>query len=278
MAKEAVIFIADTHCNSTLGLCAPGLYRDDGEPYQLNDIQLWLLRTFEQCQDDIENLTKDYYTHLVLAGDIVDLDSKQRSWQTISRNPSLAVENAHAVLEPLLHRVDNVFVLRGTEAHTGISAYGEEELARDIDAEPDPERHKYSWWHLRAEFSRVSFDIAHHANMGGLPHTYATAAMRLVTETMYYYNEWGETPPDYVVRAHNHRYADSGLTFPTRGIYLPCWQFKTSYIHRIGKANGKPQIGAVVIRCDNGESDLKKLMYKPPRSKPWRRSLIQDKQ
>jgi hypothetical protein len=270
MAKEAAILIADLHVNSTLGLCKPGIHHDDGGIYHLNKVQQWLWQTWEECLDDIADLTTGYYKNLILPGDLIELDTKARSWQVISANPVVTIGHAIDILEPVVDSADETFVVRGTEAHTGKSAWGEEQIARDFDTRPDPETGSHSWWHLRAEFGGVKFDVAHHANMGNLPWTYANAGNKLAITTMYEYMEWGETPPDIVARAHQHRFVDSGRTYDTRGIYLPAWQFKTAFLHRIGKANARPSIGALVFLCDDGEYTWHDLRYKPQRSKAWR--------
>lgn len=271
MAKEAVVLIADTHINSALGLCKPGTILDDGGSYSLNTVQKFLWKSWEQFLKDVDELTNGYQKNLVLAGDIVELDSKGRSWQTITQNPSTAVSMAVDIFEPLVSEMDTTFVIRGTEAHTGKSAWGEEELAKDFDTEPDPQTKQKSWWHLRASFSGVRFDIAHHATMGRLPWTYANSANKLAFVTIIEYVNWGEDPPHVVARAHNHQFADSGRTYMTRGVFLPAWQFHTSYLHRIGKANALPDIGGCIFLCDNGEYKFIDLRYRPQRSPEWKR-------
>lgn len=277
MTKEAVVFLADLHANSTLALCKPGIYRDDGEVYSLNLIQQWLWRTWGRCLDDIDSLTTGYYRTLILAGDLVDLDTKHRSWQTISRNPATAIDISISILEPVASKYNDVFVVRGTEAHTGKSAWAEEQIAVMLGATPSPTTSTRSWWHLRARFSGVYFDIAHHASMGGLAWTYANAANKLAMVTMIDHMNWEEKPPDVVVRAHNHQFADSGRTFRTRAVFLPAWQFHTAYLHRIGKANARPHIGACVFLCEDGEYKLHDLRYRPPRNEPWQREQSQKK-
>lgn len=277
MARESVTILADTHINSKLGLALPNVaYRDEGDPIELTTIQRWLLPVWEQCLDDIDELTKGYYRTLILNGDIIDIDMKRRTWQLFSRNRADALKLGVKVLSPLREAYDTTFLIRGTEAHTGMSAEGEEELGFMLDTEKDPDREEaYTWWHLRAMFGGVKFDIAHHYSMGTLPHTYANYANKLAFETMWDYYDWGEKPPDVAVRAHNHRFADSGRNYLTRGVFCPAWQYHTSYLHRIGKANAKPHIGAIVFLCDNGEYTMHDFRYRPKRSAPWVNKKLQ---
>lgn len=268
MTKEAVIVIADTHINSTLGLCPPGVTLDDGGQYMRSATQKWLWDTWLQFLDDLDRITKGYRKTFVLNGDIGELDDKNRSWQTIVRSPSKVLDLCREVFVPAIGK-DDLFVVRGTEAHTGKSAWIEEELAADLGAIPDNERNTFSWWHLRALFGGVKFDVSHHGSMGSLPWTYANASNRLVVETMMQYMKWGEDYPDIVVRSHMHRFVDSGRTFDSRAVFTPCWQFKTSYLFRLGKANAYPHIGSLVFLCEDGNYHLEDLRYKPKRKAPW---------
>ena len=269
--KEAVVFLADNHINGKTALTAPDIQDDDGDIYKQNLIQEWLWYTWNKCIDDIKNVIGKCYTTIIFNGDVVDLDSKKRSLQMVSRNPATIMRMARKTLEPMLELADRFFIVRGTEAHVGQSGWIEEMLAESLGAEPNKEVGQASWWHLRAEFSGVKFDIAHHTSMGTLPYTYPNTMSRLIQVARLNYLEWGETPPDVMVRAHNHRHVDTGTTFSTRGVSLPCWQFPNSYIYRIGKENDKPHIGASVFICDNGEHTYKPLLYEPKRSPTWTR-------
>lgn len=267
--EEAVIIVADTHINSKLGLCNPNVYLDDGDEYEFNLVQKWLWDNWQKFISDIKKITKKYKKTIILNGDIVDLDAKNRSGQMISTNPADILRMAKDTLDPLLSIADRFFMVRGTEAHTGLSAWAEEVLAREYGAVREEETNRYAWWHLRAKFSGVKFDVAHHASMGSLPWTYASAASRLVQLAKMEYYEWGETPPDVVVRSHQHRFAESGVTFSTRGVYTPCWQYANAYLYRLGKENNRPSIGGIVFICNNGKHDMIPFLYEPKRSKIW---------
>jgi hypothetical protein len=267
---DAVIFVADTHINSKLGLCCTDVYGDDGDKYEPNLIQKWLWHTWNRCITSIDNITKGYKRTIILNGDIIDLDSKHRSDQMVAQNPATVLKITDSVLEPLLKIADRLFVVRGTEAHSGPSAWSEESIANRYQAVQDKETKQYAWWQIRGIFGGVKFDVTHHASMGTLPWTYATTVMRTVQEARMEYLEWQEQAPDVIIRAHQHRYADSGTTFSTRGVYLPCWQYKTAYLYRVGRVNAKPHIGAVVFLCNNGKYELIPLLYEPIRSSTWK--------
>lgn len=270
--RESVILLADLHINSTLGLCMPGVVRDDGDRYDLSAIQLWLWHTWEKCLDKIKEITTSYRRNIVLVGDLTDLDIKGRSTQLVTMNPSTVLRVTADILDPVAKMADCFFVVRGTEAHSGKSGWSEEEVARDLGAVKDPSTGDSAWWQLRADFGGIRFDIAHHASMGQLPWTYGNSAMKLAITTMNEYADWGEPAPHVVARAHAHRFADSGLTYPTRAFFLPAWQWSTtSYLHRLGKSNARPHIGALVFLIEDGSYVVHDLRFKPKREPIWKK-------
>ena len=270
--KEALILLADTHINSKLGLSAPAVIDDDGNVVQQNIIQKWLWDTWLRFTEDVKDLVKKTYTSVIFDGDMVDIDAKNRSGQMVSRNPVTILASASMVLKPITDLADQIFFIRGTEAHTGNSGWLEELLAQHYNKTvPDEITGNYSWNHLRAEFSGVKLDIAHHMSMGNLPWTYPNAMARVVQETRLNYLEWQEQPPDIVVRAHRHQHVDTGTTFSTRGVALPCWQWLTTYLYRLGKENAKPHIGGSVLICDNGNYQYMPFIYQPRRTPVWKK-------
>lgn len=269
--REAIIFIADTHINSKVALIAPDIVDDDGDTHQPNLIQQWLWNTWNKCTKEINTLAKGYYKTVIFNGDVVDLDAKNRSNQMVSKNPATIMKMADKTLEPILDIADRLFFVRGTEAHVGRSGWIEEMLAEKYGAVPDAGTQQNSWWHLRAEFSGVRFDVAHHTSLGTLDWTYPNMITRLVQQTRLRYLDWDEPQPHVVVRAHRHRHVDTGTTLSTRGVCLPCWQYYTSYLYRINAENTQPHIGACVFLCNKGEYTYHPLLYEPKRSPAWTR-------
>jgi hypothetical protein len=266
---DAIIVVADTHIGSTVGLSPATFYKDDGDPVKLSKVRRWLLKQWENFLNDVDQITEGYERTLVLNGDIAEIDSKYRSWQLLSRNPADVKRAVAEVLDPLAQMCDDIFVLRGTEAHTGKAAYLEEQIADDLEAVKDPISGRYSWWHLRAKWEGVAFDVAHHWGGGYLPWTFANAANKLAVMTGIAYSEWGEKPPQVAIRAHKHRFGDSGRTFPTRAVLCPSWQMKTAYVHRIGSPNSFPDIGGLIFLCKDGNYQFHDLRYKPKRRRAW---------
>ena len=266
---SAAVLYADLHMNSTMGLCKPGIQRDDGEQYQLNDIQAWLWQVWNRANDKVDKLTEGTTRYNIYDGDTVDIDTKGFTDQVISHNPTTALKLGTDVLEPVAKKGTNFFI-RGTEAHTGTGGWAEEELARDLGAEKDPTSGAFSWWHFRGEFDQVRLDVAHTWMTSGLPWTRGNAAVKLAALTMVQYMEWNEPPPHIVARAHSHDYADSGTTYPTRGLMLPCFQWKNGYSYKKPLQNSRLSIGIVVIICDSGSYTIHDLRYQPKRAPLWK--------
>lgn len=269
--KTAVIFISDTHINATMGLSSRDVVNSDGNHIGLNKVQNWLNSTWWKSVDEINDYTNGYKKVVVFVGDIIDIDAKSRTWQLMSNDPEVAIENAMNLVKPFISQAEHTFVVVGTGAHVGTDGWLEKSFGERIGAEINPDTEKRSWLHLRAQFNKTTFDIAHHTSMGRLPWSFANAANKLSVITEMEYNDWGEPLPDYALRGHNHRFTDSSRAYRIKSILLPSWEFHTTYTHRIGAGNAKPSIGSVVVKCeDDGTSTWKEFIYEPKRSKVWK--------
>jgi len=268
--KTAVVVVGDTHIGSTVGLCLPVANLDDGGTYSASQGQRWLWRSWLDFWTFTTGITQGCKRVLVLNGDIVEKDNKRRTHQIITRNDATLLRIAVSTLKPALEWADAIYVVRGTEAHTGKSAEMEEALAYDIGAEKDGELHSH--WHLRAVAGGVRMDIAHHATMGGMPWTERNAAIKLAAITWHRYMEMGKPLPHVVVRNHVHRYADSGGNYETFAVMAPAWSLATSYLYRIGKENDLATIGGLIFICENGQYQMLKKIYRP-RVTAWDRVM-----
>lgn len=272
--KTAAIFFSDPHSNHIFGLCPPGVEVYERDNWKLNPPQEHLWYAWNTCLDWVDRVTSGYMKVGVGVGDLVENDTKVRSQsELISLNPSNALSIAVQTLAPLVKILDYFFVIKGTPAHTGNDAWTEDELAKDLDAVPDEDNHSPAWRHLIAEFSGVKFDVAHHP-MGNsnITRNYQAVATRLAYDTQEaYVMKWGEPPPAYSIRGHLHRFGDSGVGLRTRGIILPGLQMKSHFMSRMGKDGDLPDMGMVVILCENGESELKFKIVRPEeKRKVWR--------
>lgn len=262
--------IADTHIGSTLGLLHPdGAILDDGETRHPNQIQLWLHERYASFLADVRSIRRPADKVIgLLNGDAVDLI--QQSSQLISTNPVDILKAAVKVLTPYRELCrDGLFVLRGTEAHTGKSGALEEALARELDATkwPATSGNSSAFW-LEAEIGGVRLDVTHHGRSGMLSWTKGNAAGSTAIELVLQYAQRGKAAPHIAIRAHRHVYYDSGDTYPVRIIGLPCWQMQNAYGHKV--APGKlPDIGGAIITIDDGRADVQSRLYRPATDNAW---------
>ena len=128
MQRTRVVVVSDAHINSTVGLCPPSVNLDDGGTYRYSVQQRALWRSWldfcEKAHDSTDNVI------VILNGDLVENGNK--STQVISRNKASILGMAYDAIAPLVEDADKVFVIRGTEYHTGSSADLEEAFAKDL--------------------------------------------------------------------------------------------------------------------------------------------------
>lgn len=267
----ALIVTSDTHENHIYGLGPPVFTKDSGDEVRANPIRRELWDLWGRFWDGCLEATKDVPRVAVLLGDIIESDAKVRSPQDlVTQSPADAFRMVTETLDPVLQECAAALFIRGTEAHVGLGAWQEEQIAANYD-HAIRDGGNASWWHFYGELGGVVFDIAHHASMSGIRRNAGSAAGALAFDVMTeYIVNWQQKPPDYVIRAHNHRFADSGMTFPTRALFTGCFQYKSTFTHRINKSYEMPNLGGLVLICDRGKSELIPARIKPKKKVLWR--------
>ena len=261
-----LIAFGDLHSGSTIGICPPVLELDDGGTYHASPGQRWLWARWQEAIEDVYKLPGEKVC--IANGDICEIDSKARSHQVITRNKATIQKIAADTLAPMVDQAKSVYVIRGTAAHTGKSAWAEEAIANDLNAVKSA--HSASWWHLRLSCEGVRFDIAHHASMSGSFMSEKNAPNRLAVDALYRYRVEMDAPaPHVLLRSHNHRYADSGGNYPLFAVSLPAWTLATEFIYRIGKENTTADIGLVAFICDRGKYEYRVFRYPLESKRLW---------
>ncbi len=270
MAGKPVVLLltGDQHCGSTVGLCPPeGVRLDDGGEYKPSKPQQWLWWCWEQlharARETVAAVKGDLW--VVLNGDLVDGDH-HKTTQIISGNPEAQsyVAGRAFDLTKSLHP-KRLFVVRGTEAHTGNSGSAEEGIAKRLIAERDPETELWSCWHLRLKVHGKLCDIQHHGRgLGKLPHTKQNGANSLAWRVWSTYAERGHPAPALVVRSHLHQYADSyGAHRQTRALFLPSFQLKTAFVHKVAADEIADVGGVIVVVEPNGHMTVTPVLFEP---------------
>lgn len=206
----------------------------------------------------------------VFNGDLFE-GSHHGTTQIVSGNPESQAYLAQRVFGiPLALNPAHTFIVRGTEAHVGPSGSSEEQFAKSIKAEKDPETHRWSWWHLRLVLYGSRFDFQHHpSSRGSLPWTRPQAAQRMAFRVWSEHQLRGIPYPHLAFRSHLHVHADSGNAYPTRAIVTPAWQAKTAHAHKVASDSIADMGGLYVLVQPDGKHTLTDILYEPELPKVW---------
>lgn len=278
--------VGDLHTNSTVALGAKTFTLDDGGTRAASPAQLFIYDTWVDYWDKVwkQKKKRGWPLYVIFNGELAD-DNYHHTTQMISKNPADQMRHAMKVLERPLDMADYVFVIRGTEAHTGPSAWMDEKIAQDIKGAIGPlDGEIKSWWHWRGTIGGVRFDITHHPGTGHrVPWTKGGDANRLAAALIYRYVEYNSymekqgTPeykqemPHIAIRGHNHRPSDSGTNHVIRGIIQPSWQLSSSFGYRLG-GDWLP-IGSNYFLCREGEVSVRQHYKMWPVADYWRAEL-----
>lgn len=266
---KTVLIVSDTHINSSVALSPRTVTLDDGGSYLSSAGQGWLWDNWQRLAERAAEIARKNELILVSNGDMVDGDCKDRTFATISKNPTAIVRMAVDAFTPLVNIASGVYIVRGTEAHVGKSANLEEMVASDLTNVKKPEDRKaYSWEMLRLDVEGVLMEFAHHARMSNIPWTKASSVDLLASKVFHAYAQaymrYGERIPRIVVRSHMHQWGDSHDAEPLRILFTPCWKLKDSHTIKINPS-GVDDFGAYFIHCDGGKYEIEKYEVKPQR-------------
>ena len=272
--RKVVAVVNDVHAGGSTAVCPPVVQLDDGGAYQASKVQLWLWQNWHDYWARVAKVRGDDELYVVFNGDLFDGDHHGTA-QILSRHPEAQSAVLRACMDaPLALEPDKIFVVRGTEAHNGKSNSGEEALARrwrddGLPVVGDPETGTASWWHLRMEVAGTRFDITHHGRTGMRAHTEGSAANLYAHDILLHHVKDGDPPPHLAIRAHYHRFNDSGDACPVRVITNGCWQIGTAYVKKVA-ADSLSHIGGLIVELEEGvEPKVSKIRYKAQRGPVW---------
>jgi len=280
-----IIFVADAHSNSRLGLCPPVIPLEDGGEYRPSRSQREVWSAWLKFWDEMDAI-KRQHSAIVLShfvGDWMDMNAHDHL-DPITRFEPDVLKVGEAVIRRAVEVSDLAFIYRGTPAHVGEHCKLEEMLALNLATsplgrdkiEPDEQRGTASWASWWGECGGVTFDVQHHpVTMGLREHTYRHAALRQSQETELIYSRQSLAPPDWCIRAHGHRFVDSGEGTRPRVIFLPSWKLSVgdAYLHRKGKSHFPSEVGGAWFLVGDGQTlDWGVKLWRPKRAarKKWK--------
>ena len=279
MDPQILVAFGDLHGGSVSGLCPPKVQLDSGGYYYANQFQLYTWGLWNDMWDKIAQVIRSDKVEMtaVCLGETLDKNKYSKNG-VFAHNPNSMLRAADEVFAPIKRLTDKLYILRATEAHEGEEAWLAEAIAERLKAIPRA-KHNYSWWHIAMSVSGVRFDIKHHPESGdmrwwtaggGMIRSANQVAMDYVDSLMHLKRrpKFSDLPPHVVIRAHTHRWRDSGTNLPIRAITVPAWQGATPFVHRIGAGGSRiPDFGCAYFRCENREFEMNRIKYKPERNK-----------
>lgn len=260
-----VVVVSDLHVGCELALMPKdGYTSDNGNHKPPSPMQQKLHAWWEEFWAWADKETGGNY-NVVVNGDAIDgvhHNSVSQWSHNLDHQRGAAVE----LLRPIRERAKKLFIIRGTEAHTGQSACNEESIARELKADRISRDGTYSHWQLFYHHDDLLVHFAHEIGVSMSPFSKSSALQR---ELVYGYinsGRWGDKPPDVYVRSHKHECSvvgepsESGMTWCW--VTSP-WQLGTPYMQKKPRGGAMPEVGGLILKFgDNG-------CY----GKPWTRKL-----
>ena len=255
-----LVVISDIHAGCRLGLCPPtGAKLDDGGTYLPSKLQLIVWEWWREFWDVWVPLVcrKEPYD-VLFNGDALD-GVHHGSTTQISHNLNDQFRIAMEILEPVVAKARKYYHIRGTEAHVGPSGVEEERLAKALGAEPNEEGQyaRYELWKQIGNENGPIVHAMHHIGTTGSAAYESSALQAALTAEFVEAGRNRVNPPDYVLRAHRHRYLkvqNPSIRSEAATIVGPGWQLKTPFTYRIaGGQVSQPQFGGYLIRQGSEE-------------------------
>ncbi len=270
-----VVVVSDLHVGCQLALCPPrGALQDEGGRYTPSPFQKKLWKMWKEFWNvHVPIMTDGEPYDVVINGDIVDgvHHNAVSQWSNNIASQALA---ALEILKPVVAKCPGKFyMIRGTECHVGQSGQNEENIARQLGAEPNAEG-LHSRWELWKELGDGLIHFTHHIGCSGAAAGEATAVLKELIEFYVEAGRWNERPPDVCVRSHRHRHMEVSIATGRNGssgqgkalsVVTPAWQGKTPFVHKIaGGRTSQPMFGGIVLSWSKND----KLIYE--RHRVWR--------
>lgn len=253
--------VSDLHIGSTVALPAAREYvLPDGQRLHASPAQLWILDCWNKYWAEFHKIPAKR-SAIIVNGEFCE--GEHHAAQQISGQAEVMEAMAVEVMRKHVGKVDRLFVVRGSNAHSKQQGMADETVARELGAVRNSSgwRSDYRW---RIEAGGVVIDAAHHITGGGVPWTAGNNVRRALMTTVLRAVERGERAPDLMLRSHVHQPASYEFG-NTRIFVTPSFKLRDEYAHKIG-ASLAP-IGGIFITIDNGVAEVITRTYNPERDK-----------
>jgi len=259
-----VVVTSDHHVGSTVGLCPPVVYLDDGGEYTPNRLQKEAWKFWErEFWPSVWRRAKSRKTILVFNGDLIDGDHHATN-QIWSKSLFDQARVATDIFVRHTEKANATYVVRGTPAHVQPSGTGDESIAQKLKSNRVNGQMvgTRSMYHLMLNVYGVEMNIAHHGPSSGRRiWTYGNElrsyTRTIVLDGLVSRGKGVDTKlPDVLVRSHIHHKVhetcnDYGHT--CHSFITPAWQWKTEYAHRVVSHEDIADVGGLIVDIDDGE-------------------------
>lgn len=251
------IFISDLHCGCQFGLCPDRIVLDGGGMYFSSPLQKKVLECWKYFWSEwVPMVTREEPYCVIVNGDTMDHRHHGATSQ-ISQNLADQSNIAFELLSDVADKCEGrIYMIRGTEAHTGPSAEEEEKLATRLNAIQDSNGNS-SRYELYLSLGSCLIHCSHHIGVTG-SHAYETSAlMSEYAGACVDAAKWGLRSPDVIVRSHRHRHTE--IRVPTSREYGYCfvtsgWQLRTPFAYKMpGGRVMTPTVGGSMVRQGDEE-------------------------
>ena len=255
-----LIVVSDPHVGCQMGLMHPdGARLDASNIVKPNRLQLQTWEWWRSFWDEwVPRVTRGEAFDVCINGDLMD---GRHHNATTQWSQSLSDQSTHAelLLRPIVDVCKRLYVVRGTEAHSGPAGEEEEKLAKALGAVPNEDGNyaRFELWKRVGGPGGPLCHLLHHIGVTGRAHYESSAPQAELMAEMTESGRAGEAAPDYSIRSHRHRFIKTlnpSKRHECAAIVTPGWQWKTPFIYKTaGGRVTEPQFGGILIRQGDEE-------------------------
>ena len=261
MGTKLALVISDLHVLSTYALLRPGFKTENGNEIGLNKLQQWMWERFQSCLDEVRGLIGDDPCDLILNGDLIE-GNHHRTKEILAVDQYEHARAASHTLEPAVELCDRVFIVEGTECHTGDL---ERAVGRDIGAEFNPESGHQSFPMLDIRYHGCLVNARHHMPTTSRVYLEGSQLTIQLGNAQLACARQGWEAPKVILAAHRHRvglYSDGEAMM----VVTPPWQGLTRYARKV-VPDGKLVVGMILLdwrEVEEGELPVARLILRKP--------------
>ncbi len=258
----AIAVISDLHIGSTVALFPERYVTPDGQTLYASPAQRWILGNWNRYWAEFHSI-KAKKKSIIVNGEFCE--GVHHNITQIAGTAELMEEIAVSMLKPHVAKVDALFVVKGSEAHSKPGGTSDEAVARELGAKPCTGTGARASYHWRINAGGVFLDCTHHITGSGTPWTRGNNLRRVVLEHLFGTFERNERPANILIRSHVHGY-NTWEQNGCRAYVTPSWKLSDAHAHKVAPGNILP-IGGLIIKISKGRGDVEPRLFYPVKSR-----------